>query len=323
MKLLLSSIVGIATMVFITAIFLVVAVHQHRVDKLRTHALDTLQLANKLENEIATMETSDRAFLLTGDPKHIEPFHRHTAMIQSRIDQLLALVADDSSQRKRIKNVKNDVQTWLEKVAAPAIARAGAISRGGAPAVNANEAATSSLQNARDLLRQMQDSAQIVLNVQAKNDQWASVSYQVLVFAPKLDSVATRMETAEAKFLVSGDKADLEAYRHAAGEFVAFHGHLSVLCADDAAQSTVLAKIKEQIFQWQTLIAAPEIAARQENKNVASMIATGEGRRRMDEIRLAIGEFQRTESTIYERETFHITLQRLLKTIGIALLCLL
>lgn len=321
LKVLLSSVVGIATMTIITAIFLGVAVHEHRVGRLRTHALDTLQLANKLENEIATVETSHRAYLLTGDPKHLEPFQRHTAMIQSRIDQLIGLVAEDSTQRKRIKNVKNEVQSWLEKIGAPTIARAN--DTNGAPPAPAAGTSVPSLQPARELLRQMQDAAQIVLNVQMKNDQWASVSYQVLVFAPKLESVATQMETAEANFLVSGDKNNLEAYRHAAGEFVAFHGHLSVLCADNPAQSAALAKIQAQISQWQQLVAVPEITARQENKNVAAMVATGEGRRRMDEVRLAISDFQRTEAAMYEHEVFRIGIRRLLKTIGIGLLCLL
>src|SRR5207302_6835281 len=89
-KLLVSSLLGIFSIGMLAAIFLLIAIRDHNLDALRTHTLEILREANKVENDLANLETGHRGFLLTGQQPYLDPFERRRASIRNRLDQLSA-----------------------------------------------------------------------------------------------------------------------------------------------------------------------------------------------------------------------------------------
>ncbi|MEA3186340.1 MAG: hypothetical protein QOD99_170, partial [Chthoniobacter sp.] len=122
-KLLGSSLVGVCAIAMLAAFFFVVAVRDHNYGKQRTRTLEILRETNKIENDLATLETGHRGFLLTGNAAYVEPFNRHKAGVQTRLAELSALFAVEPKQLGRIEEVRKDVDAWLNEVALPALAK--------------------------------------------------------------------------------------------------------------------------------------------------------------------------------------------------------
>lgn len=68
-----SSLAGFLGLVLIAATILFSALRDHRHDNARGQTLDILRVANKVENELNTLETGHRGFLLTGDIQYLQP----------------------------------------------------------------------------------------------------------------------------------------------------------------------------------------------------------------------------------------------------------
>ncbi len=120
-KLLGAAFVGVLAIAALTAFFIFLAFREHGYDRLRTHTLETLRSANKIENDIANMEADHRGFLFTGQQAYKEPFDRRVALIDSRLNELTALVAGDAAQTKRVGQVQDTINQWLQQVALPEI----------------------------------------------------------------------------------------------------------------------------------------------------------------------------------------------------------
>ena len=324
-KLLASSTVGVLAISLLAATFLAVAIRDHNFENLRSRTLEVLRESNKVDTDLANLETGHRGFLLTGQEVYLDSFERRKGLVQTRLDSLKSLVAEDSPQSNRVAQVRQTVDKWIETVAVPTIARR----RNETTANTAREEARSAilepslLDAARKSLRALQEDEQVLLNSHAKDEQSASQSFQVLMFAPKLESVASEMENAEWGYLLTGDKSCIDNYRRAAGEFYAFNGHLSVLLTHNPEQLARLSKISQGVERWQREIAAPEIAAKQANKEVTPMIAGDAGRKIMNEVRALILQFESAEMTSYQKARSHAEIVRLLKTLGFGILCML
>src|SRR5438874_1057039 len=74
-----------------------------------------------MENDIASLETTHRGFLLSGDQSYVDLFDRSRELIQHRTDALTALILDSPKQRKRVIKVQEVIQKWLNSVAIPEI----------------------------------------------------------------------------------------------------------------------------------------------------------------------------------------------------------
>ena len=129
------------------------------------------------------------------------------------------------------------------------------------------------------------------------------------------------MEKAERGFLLTGDKTCIEVYKRASGEFYAYHGHLTVLLADAPKQLELLDQIRAGLEGWQREAATPEFAAKQENRDVAGLVARGRGKDIMDDLRLQVATFERAEMDIYEKVKSRAEFERIVKTTLFALLC--
>src|SRR5438034_8915288 len=81
-KLLSGTAAGILVIVLLASIFLYVTVRNHRQDTLRAHTIEVIRLSSVIENDIATLETDHRGFLLTGNQSYVTPFERRRDVIR-------------------------------------------------------------------------------------------------------------------------------------------------------------------------------------------------------------------------------------------------
>ncbi|PYK88513.1 MAG: hypothetical protein DME35_12030, partial [Verrucomicrobia bacterium] len=120
-KLLSGTTVGIIVIIFLAGVFLLVTLRNHYQDTLRTHTIEVIRLSSLIENDIASLESGHRGFLLNGSEDYIAPFEKKRDLIKHRIEDLTALIIDSPRQRKRVMKVQEVVQKWLETVATPEI----------------------------------------------------------------------------------------------------------------------------------------------------------------------------------------------------------
>ncbi len=321
-KLLGSSLVGVFAITMLAATFLAVAVRDHNVELERARTLGILRDTNKIENDVANLETNNRAFLLTGQPSYLETFDRRSALIRTRLDELARVFIDDAAQRERVLEVKRTIDKWTKTVATPAVEkrRQDPVSFVAEPA---NGRGRSLLDLSRSTLETIERIAQNTLNSPNREQTSADRGFQVLVYAPKLESVVSEMEKAEWDYLLTGDQSCLDIYKRASADFYAYHGHLTVLLSESPAALAKLSKIRTDLDSWQRDAALPAMTAKQSKRNVTALVTHDNGKQIMDGIRTLVNEFERDEMSIYEKTETHAELARALKTCGFAVVCLL
>jgi signal transduction histidine kinase/ActR/RegA family two-component response regulator len=70
----------------------------------------------KVESELIDLETGQRGFLITGDPKYLEPYNASLKVIRENIAYLQGLTSDNKSQTKRINLIKELVGLKLKEL---------------------------------------------------------------------------------------------------------------------------------------------------------------------------------------------------------------
>jgi PAS domain S-box-containing protein len=320
-KLHLGTVVGLAVIIFLVGTFLFVTFRNHRQDDLRTHTIDVMRMSSMIENDIAALETGHRGFLLTGKEIYVTSFERRRDLIRRRIDELTALVIDDSRQRKRVVKVQEVVKSWIDNVALPEIAQPrnrAATAGNQSPALSLG---ASELDQARQILQSLQDEEQIALNQRTRDQEWAIQSTQILNFLPKLERSLSEMEKEKRGYLLTGDNKFVEAHRRAITDFYAFHGHLAVLVASTPGQAELLNQIRAGVERWITTSADPEIEAKRTGKNISALVDNEESESLISDIRQLMANFEKGELSVYEARTAAAARERILTTYGLTVLC--
>src|SRR3979411_1884661 len=116
-KLLSGTAAGVFVIILLAGIFLYVTIRNHQQHVLRSHTIEVMRLSSLIENDIASLETAHRGFLLSGDRGYTVPFDSRKELIQHRLDDLASLILDSPKQRKRVMKVQGVVQKWLTRVA--------------------------------------------------------------------------------------------------------------------------------------------------------------------------------------------------------------
>ena len=93
-KLLSGTAAGVLVIVLLAGAFLYVTIRNHSQDGLRAHTIEVIRLSGVIENDIASLETGHRGFLLTGDKNNLVPFDRLQDLIQRRLDALTTYILD-------------------------------------------------------------------------------------------------------------------------------------------------------------------------------------------------------------------------------------
>lgn len=323
-KLLSGTAVGIVVITFLAGLFLFVTLRNHHQETLRAHTLEVMRLSSLLENDIAALETGHRGYLLTGNASYLEPFERRRELIKSRVEELAVLILEVPKQRKRVMKIQEIVQKWLDTFALPQMN--GRLTKG--MSVVAESAGDSSgalgsglLSQARENLQQLQAEEQIVLNERMREQEWAAQSTQIQDFLTKLERSVIDMQKEKRGYLLTGENSFAEAYRRATADFYTYHGYLTILVANSPEQSSALSEIRKGVERWASEAAAPEMEAKRIGKEVVALVAKNNGEGLMADIREMVKKFQTDELSLYETRSNTATRDRIIKTTGLALLC--
>jgi CHASE3 domain sensor protein len=319
-KLLGSSMVGVLAIAMLAGILLFVAIRDHEFESLRARTLDVLRKLGDAENDITTLEATYRGYLLTGQESYANAFETQTALVQTRLNDVSAAVELEAGQSARIADAKSHVTDWLQKTAKPGIQQR---KRGEQPTELDLTAGRALLDTARQTLQNMEDDEQQVLKSHAQDQQNLSQSFQILLFAPKLENSISEMEEGEWGYLLTGDRGSVNLYKQAVTDFYAYHGHLTVLAsqANVPKQLQILKDIAARMDQWQRDAAGPEFAAKAANRDAAAAVIADHGKELLDGVRKQIGVFENAEYERYAVAKRHAEFDRIVETGGFALLC--
>jgi PAS domain S-box-containing protein len=323
-KLLSGTAVGIVVITFLAGLFLFVTLRNHHQESLRAHTIEVMRLASSIETDIATLETSHRGFLLTGDGAYLKLFERRRDQIKQGVEELTVLILDSQGQRKRVMKIQEIVQKWLDTVALPQMnARQ---TKGATPAVELGGTASVSLGNslldqAREILQTLQNEEQIVLNQRMQDQEWATQSTQVLDLLRKLERSLIEMQKEKRGYLLTGDNGFADAYKRATTDFYTYHGYLSILIANSPEQSGSLANIRKGVERWIEASATPEMEARRAGKDITALVRANKGEELMTQNRDLLKAFQRDAASVYEIRSNAASRERIIKTTALGILC--
>ncbi|MEO5720333.1 MAG: CHASE3 domain-containing protein, partial [Chthoniobacterales bacterium] len=319
MKLLSGTAAGVLVIILLAGIFLFVTYRNHQQATLRTRTTEILRLATAVEDDIASLETAHRGYLLTGKTGFRETFDRRQGVFRDRIDELTHATLESPEQRKRVMKMKELVQNWITTVAAPAMkneTRPTAVPAGGL-------SGDKILDEAREVLSGLESDEQTLQNLRMRDQEWAAQSTQILDIVPKLQRSVVEMEKEKRGYLLSGEASYLEAFRRASASFANYRGYLSILVAHNPAQAALLRDIRGGLEGWLSL-AGPEMEAKRAGRAPAAGSSDLDADAKiMDEINSRIGVFQQTENDLYERRAISAKRQRILKTTALGILCFL
>jgi PAS domain S-box-containing protein len=326
LKLLSGTTVGVVVIIFLAGVFLLVTLRNHYQESLRAHTIEVMRLSSLIENDIASLESSHRGYLLSGNEDYVAPFEKKRELIRQRIEDLTTQILDSPRQRKRVMKVQEVVQKWLETVATPEmIARR---TKGIAPTAAETNATgsfalgNSLLDQAREVLQSLQDEEQIDLNTRMHDQEWATQSAQILDFLPKLERSVVEMEKEKRGYLLTGDNNFAEGYKRAVADFYTYNGYLSILVANAPTQAQLLADIHASVERWIDKCAAPQIDAKRAGKEAEALSLTTAGETMMADIRQMLSNFEKNEVTVYEKRADSATRQRIFRTSALALVAL-
>jgi PAS domain S-box-containing protein len=317
-KLLTGTTVAVAVIIFLAGVFLFITVRNHYQDTARAHTVRVMRLSSVIENDLAALESDYRGYLLTHDPRYLEPFQRRRQIIKKRSDELGALVAETPAQRKRAIKAQELVQRWIDEVGQPVFVS-------GSPGSGNLKSSLGGamLDQAREILQSLQNEEQIVLNQRMREQDWATQSAQILDFEPKLERAVIEMDKEKRGYLLTGDASFIEGYRRSLADFYTYHSYLSILVASVPEQATLLRDVRARLERWINFAATPEIEARRTGKDVSALLAKSPSDALMRDVQQAISEFQNGEIGIYESRVGAAEHERIWRTIALSLLALL
>ena len=280
--------------------------------------MEVMHLSGLIENDIASLESAHRGFLLTGDRVYIAPFDRRRELIGQRLEDLTSLILNSPAQRKRVMKVQAVIQEWLETVALPQIeshsdkgAATSGKEAGGGGSIHLGNAL---LNQAREVLQTLQDEEQIVLNQRMHDQEWAMQSTEILDYLPKLERTVVAMEKEKRGYLLTGEPSFADAYKRARAEYYTYNGYLSILVANSPSQAALLAEIRANVERWINTSALPEIDAMRAGKSAVELAKTDGGDALMANIRQMMANFERNELSVYELRADSASRRRILKT---------
>ena len=317
-KLLSGTTVGVVVIIFLVGVFLFVSLRDHYQDTLRTHAISVIRQSSLVENDVASLESSHRGFLLTGREEYAAAYDKKREQIKQRIEDLMGLILDSPPERKRIMKVLDVVQKWLSTVADPEIkARRAKGAVSSASDISANTLSglgNSQLNEARDILQSLQDEEEIALNQRMHDHEWASQSAQILNFLPKLDRAVIEMDKEKRGYLLTGENNFAEAYKRAVTDFYTYNGYLSILIANSPSQAELLAEIRANVERWINNSAGPAIDAKRAGKDAETVAPIAAGETVMADVRQMLTNFETNELNLYALRTNSVSRQRIWQT---------
>jgi len=150
------------------------------------------------------------------------------------------------------------------------------------------------------------------------SDDWASHSEQVIATANLLETEVLNLETGERGFVITGRQLFLQPFSEGLVEFPRQATLLERLVSDSAQQEARARAIALAGLSYIAQSLRPTIAvARRSLTQAAAIVATGDGKRRVDAIRVQFASFIATENVLLRarRSTAHAAASR---AVGVA-----
>ncbi len=319
-KLIASSVVGILVIGFLATIFVFLTFRNNDHDALRNHTVDVIRLGSAIVNDLDALEARHRGYLLASAPGYVEDLRRQSDAIQDQLGELTAFMPEGSAHRQKIQRTAELLRKWNEKVAQPEIQKRSDRKADAAPDQQALKATL--LNEARSQIRAIQDDEQILLNQKMRAPEWPVQSTRIIDFLPKLEGSVIEMQKEKRGYLLSGNAAFVEAYKRAETNFYTLHSYLVMLVAGSPDEVAQLTNIRTRVEKWMAISAVPEINARLSGKSSTPVVENKEGEGLTNEIRDSIHNFELSETAKYETRTAKARHDGILKSSGLALLCL-
>ncbi len=203
---------GVIVIVFLAGVFLYVTLRNHYQEALRAHTIEVMRLSSLIENDIATLESAHRGYLLTGKAFTSPLSIANKELIQHRLEDLTALILDrPEATQAGGQSAGSQSRMARTQVALPEIkSRDGQKREQPKPQTIArvpsrSQPGNSLLNQAREILQSLQDEEQIVLNQRMLEQEWATQSTQILDFLPKLERTVVEMEKEKRGYLLTGE----------------------------------------------------------------------------------------------------------------------
>jgi len=89
---------------------------------LRVHTTDVLETLQKAMDAMVDQETGLRGYLITGDEKFLEPYHRGGNAYTAAIQKIKDITSDNPSQQSRLDELNELAKNWRSVIAERAIA---------------------------------------------------------------------------------------------------------------------------------------------------------------------------------------------------------
>jgi methyl-accepting chemotaxis protein len=83
----------------------------------RQHSYHVLQLAESVSKTLVDAETGQRGYLLTGADPYLQPYNEALRSIDTTINQLTELTADNPRQQARLQTLKGQIRVKLDELA--------------------------------------------------------------------------------------------------------------------------------------------------------------------------------------------------------------
>src|SRR5438309_555328 len=80
------------------------------------HSHQAIVALDDLLSSTKDAETGQRGFLLTGDPKYLEPYNAARAEIDAKISEVAELTRDDSTQQARIGSLRRQIDAKMAEL---------------------------------------------------------------------------------------------------------------------------------------------------------------------------------------------------------------
>ncbi|MCP4392156.1 MAG: methyl-accepting chemotaxis protein [Gammaproteobacteria bacterium] len=291
------------------------------------HTFEVLATIRYILAHVVDMETGMRGYLLAGQEEFLAPYNAGQAQFAKDLGELKNTVSDNPAQVQRLDAIGQSVESWTNKVAAPAIALRKKANTGektlkdvqafvsrklGKQYIDAVRSEIAAFEKAEnDLMEERKTMAEKSrqsidrnLSIVTDNQKRVAHTYEVIGKANEILGSAVDMETGMRGYLLAGKDAFLDPYIQGGKNFTDLSSELKVTVSDNPAQVALLDEITTNINGWKTRVVTPTIELRRQigdaktMDDMADIIGEAHGKQYFDKFREVMGEFISIEENL-------------------------
>jgi len=113
---------GVAAIALLAGVFLTYHLRERNTGHLRDATFAILRLVDRIEADLAAVESAHRDYLLTGEGDFLDQYKRRMAALSTRLTELTALSAGQAEQAESVARIRENVTLWASRIAEPQIA---------------------------------------------------------------------------------------------------------------------------------------------------------------------------------------------------------